>query len=76
MSNAPKIRQKRENAPCYGCKSRILGCHAQCEAYREYKQRRMKRHMAMMQAYKDETNVECYVIQQKLKNIKRRDGRI
>ena len=76
MSNAPKVRQKRENAPCYGCKSRILGCHAQCEAYKEYKQKRLKRHIAMMEAYKVEIKAEHYQINQKLKIIKRRDGRI
>ena len=26
----------RQNAPCYGCKDRYVGCHADCAKYEEY----------------------------------------
>ena len=26
----------RTNSPCYGCQERSVGCHAECEGYREF----------------------------------------
>lgn len=26
----------RQNAPCYGCEDRHVGCHADCAKYEEY----------------------------------------
>lgn len=25
------------NVPCYGCENRMVGCHAECEHYKEYR---------------------------------------
>ena len=76
MSYTPKLISRRVNAPCYGCKSRILGCHAQCEAYREYKAQIQQRKRAMREAYIPERDADEYDITQRIKTIKRRGGRI
>lgn len=76
MSYTPKLISRRVNAPCYGCKSRILGCHAQCEAYKAYKVKIWQDKCIMSKIYGAESAVENYEIKQKIKIIKRRDGRI
>lgn len=39
-----------EVAPCMGCKRREVGCHATCEAYKDWKARAAKHKAALRKA--------------------------
>jgi len=43
FNNAINVRYRLEKPPCYkngeDCKKRHAGCHAECEEFKEYRQR-------------------------------------
>lgn len=41
MKEPPKCVMPKSDAPCLNCKDRVVGCHASCEKYKDFHERRM-----------------------------------
>lgn len=54
-------------APCFQCPSRTLGCHDVCPDYLEYRKQSLENY----ENRHKEIPTNCYMVDQKLKNIKR-----
>ena len=48
------------NTPCYGCTDRSVGCHSECDAYRDYQKRNAERHKVIYNNHKAETQFLGY----------------
>ena len=55
-------------SPCYKCKDRHQGCHAECEAYRDYSEARNKERRANN---KDNDTIG-FIIRNKEKAVRRK----
>lgn len=55
-------------APCNGCTSRVVGCHSECEAYKEYRKGVDERNLKRFQEGKDYGYVRDRITYWKHKN--------
>jgi hypothetical protein len=58
----------RPNAPCKDCKERHVGCHAECERYKEFAEENRRRHDEACKAYVIEQGLEAAEIIRQTRN--------
>ena len=59
--------RKKIPCPCHKCTERIMGCHAECKKYKEFKHQRAEEYKKMKATYIHERKIEDYEIKQKIK---------
>ena len=73
MPNVPMSTvYRRTLPPCKDCADRHIGCHSECDGYKEWKEQEGKRKTDAVQTYRYERAVEDYEIKERIKNMKRR----
>lgn len=58
----------KPNAPCKDCKERHVGCHAECEMYKEYAEENRRRHDEAMKRFQIEQGLEAAEIIRQTRN--------
>lgn len=73
MTNIPRSSYyRRTPSPCKNCDKRYLGCHSQCEDYKEWKIKEQEEHAKAINKQKAERMQEDILIKA---NIQRRKSR-
>lgn len=62
-------------APCKDCKNRKVGCHASCEAYKEWKVKTDSLYHSIRDQEDSARKLDDYEIQRSLRYKKRRERR-
>lgn len=75
MYNAPSPNIHRMvKPPCHGCTDRRVGCHGECQRYKEYKEKMSDEYRAAMEANAEQRRASKYE-EERNKNRKYRRGK-
>ena len=59
------------NNPCHKCENRKIGCHADCEAYMEYKQTRAARKKKIDKEKSAERDIRAFEVESRERRRKK-----
>ena len=62
MFNTGKATMPVACSPCFGCPDRVLGCHADCEKYNDFKEERIELNKEIRLKARTEKNADAVII--------------